>query len=144
MSQHKQGEHQEVLDYALENNLEAFWDIKDVLMLDVDSADGMKVLAENAEILSNNGYNVAAMFLTKSKSGRDHVYIQLKGAGLTAMRRLALQACLGSDRKHELLNFMILEESIQGRSNKKACYLFETPPEALRLRAWAVQNDIKL
>ena len=139
-AEHTESTHDEVLAIAKEQGLEVFFDVDNVLMLDIDTEEGMKILAQNGEILANSGWKFGGMLITKSKSGRDHVYIQIVDRYLTIMERVALQGILGSDRKHELLNFL----TAKGPHDKRITYLFETPEAAKTVREWAREHKVTL
>jgi hypothetical protein len=62
---------------------------------------------------------------TTSKSGNTHVYLKVSAkTPLSDIERIALQACLGSDRKRELLSALRILLSL----DRPATVFFETKP----------------
>jgi hypothetical protein len=79
----------------------------DELQLDIDDRDDMRVAVDMLAVLEGNGVPARVIKTTRSKSGNAHVYIKLEWPeGLDPVTRIALQACLGSDRKRELLSLL--------------------------------------
>lgn len=77
----------------------------DELFLDIDSNADADWLAQMLEVLHGNCVPFEVEKTTTSKSGNMHVYIKMDRK-LTPVERVALQACLGSDRHRELLSML--------------------------------------
>lgn len=77
------------------------------LLLDMDDEASLSVMADAVGILTGNGETIEEVRRTVSKSGNAHVYLRLPNWGeIDPMTRVALQACLGSDRKRELFSIL--------------------------------------
>jgi hypothetical protein len=75
------------------------------LLIDIDSHSDQLIYEQNLKLLRER-YEVEVVETVPSKSyGHLHVTLRIKGRDLTTLERLLLQACLGSDRKRELLGF---------------------------------------
>lgn len=85
--------------------LDVVYPEKDQLLLDIDSDADATWMEQMLDVLRENGAEVSVEKTTTSKSGNLHVYIRM-GRDLTPIERVALQACLGSDRKRELLSVL--------------------------------------
>jgi len=77
----------------------------DELLLDIDSNADAEWLVQMLDVLRENDESVEVEKTTTSKSGNLHVYIKMDRK-LSSIERVALQACLGSDRKRELLSVL--------------------------------------
>ena len=75
------------------------------LFVDIDNEEDYRVLLAHIEIMTQLGISIEFDHISPSKSGfpRQHVYLSVDHE-LGPMERIALQACLGSDRKRELLS----------------------------------------
>jgi hypothetical protein len=88
----------------------------DELQLDIDSEDDLEFflsmmgMIEDLNIVSLRD---PVMTVRRSKSGKRHVTVHL-GESLPAPTRILLQACLGSDRRRELLSYVGL---LRGQGN---------------------------
>ena len=78
------------------------------LQIDLDSPDDHVVLTMMRELLAKNGELVEEVKRTTSAGGNTHVTLKMPaGWGeLSPLLRVALQACLGSDRKREVLSIL--------------------------------------
>lgn len=75
------------------------------LQIDIDSEADFKVYTKHKEIFLKH-YGIVQETVAPSKSGqpgKQHITLTLKSP-VTPLERIALQACLGSDRKRELLS----------------------------------------
>jgi hypothetical protein len=90
------------------------------VQIDIDTPADIKHLRTGLKILKdkNEGYKFTR--LTTSKSGNKHVYITFDRAW-SPIERIVVQACLGSDRKRELLSMM----RVFNKSNNAPTVLFE-------------------
>ncbi len=93
----------------------------DQLLLDIDSDEDAAWLEKMLDVLRENGVELRVEKTTTSKSGNHHVYIRID-RDLTPIERVALQACLGSDRKRELLSTLRI-----WYTNRAPTVLFERP-----------------
>lgn len=79
----------------------------DELQLDIDAPSDMDIVASMLDVLERNDISVEIKKQTRSKSGNAHLYVRIDWpSGLDPVTRIALQACLGSDRKRELLSLL--------------------------------------
>lgn len=78
----------------------------DELFIDIDDEPSLIVLREMQKVLDHNQVWNYTTKSTTSQGGGTHVYIKLPERTLTPLERICLQACLGSDRKRELLSLM--------------------------------------
>lgn len=76
------------------------------LFIDLDDEGDRTHLDAMLALLASLGIYVERVKETVSKSGRAHVYLRSLSYDLDPLLRIALQACLGSDRKHELLSLV--------------------------------------
>lgn len=74
------------------------------LQIDCDNMDDVKYCLKQMKILSH-AVSIEGYKITKSKSGNRHVIIKLTNP-YAQWERIAMQACLGSDRVREILNFV--------------------------------------
>ena len=80
----------------------------DELFVDVDSEEDLKVVDSISKLLSDNYFPVTLVRSTPS-STPGHYHVVLKAdQPLDPLMRIALQACLGSDRKREALSILRL------------------------------------
>lgn len=77
----------------------------DELFLDIDDPKDLDHLDAMLAVFVENGVYAERLKDTRSKSGNRHVYVRF-GRTFEPMERIALQACLGSDRKRELLSIL--------------------------------------
>jgi len=76
----------------------------DELFIDIDSEDDFELLDNRLQTLRLNGVGVDTIRTTPSRrSGHYHVVLRLD-RNIDPTMRVALQACLGSDRKREILS----------------------------------------
>ncbi len=78
------------------------------LFIDADDAASLATLADGLKCLIDNGEAATESKRTVSPGGNTHVYLNwpqplFADPTTGALLRVALQACLGSDRKRELL-----------------------------------------
>jgi hypothetical protein len=72
------------------------------LQIDCDHPDDVKFCLAQMKVIKET-IGIKGYVITKSKSGNRHVIIRTKRC-MDEFERIALQACLGSDRKRELLS----------------------------------------
>lgn len=73
------------------------------LFVDLDVQADLRVLEHLLKVLEHNGVEAVITRNTPSRTaGHAHVVVRVDRV-LTPLERIALQACLGSDRKRELL-----------------------------------------
>ena len=76
------------------------------LFIDIDSESDVGVMSEMVRILRFNGVVVSVERVTPSRTeGHYHAVVKLD-RDVSAVERIAFQACLGSDRKRELLSLL--------------------------------------
>jgi hypothetical protein len=76
------------------------------IFIDIDNERDMNLMEARIETLLKNGIQVEVTRQTPSKTpGHWHVVLEFD-RDLTPTERLVLQACLGSDRKRELLSLL--------------------------------------
>jgi hypothetical protein len=89
---------------ALDKGLWCIEPNDDQLFLDIDDEQDIEKLEDMLAVLIANRQPAEITSRTPSKTqGHYHIVVTLEGAHLTPLQRVALQACLGSDRKRELL-----------------------------------------
>ena len=79
------------------------------LQVDVDDVEDLSVMVTMSALLRANGVTVSPPRTTESPGGNTHVYLTVAFPDrrtVSATERIALQACLGSDRKRELLSLL--------------------------------------
>lgn len=77
------------------------------LFLDIDDANSMAVFEAMSAVLRDNHHRVKLVKQTVSSGGNTHIYATIPSfKKLDPVMRIALQACLGSDRKRELLSLL--------------------------------------
>jgi hypothetical protein len=97
------------------------------LQLDIDDEPSYVVLQQMMKVLEDNGLPVNITRETVSAGGNKHVYLDFFGVTeLDVMSRIALQACLGSDRKRELLSAL---RSLLCINERPPTCLFERPAQ---------------
>jgi hypothetical protein len=75
------------------------------LFVDIDSEEGLDTLKTQLHTMRLNGIHAEITRTTPSRTeGHYHVVVELMLCALDPTMRIALQACLGSDRKRELLS----------------------------------------
>lgn len=111
---------QESIDAAFANGLHVEFSGEQRLVVDCDSPADFEFCKAQLRLLKENRFSFFHATYTVSRSGNYHVYVYLLKP-LPLVIRLLLQACLGSDRKHELLNYFQRKED----SNDRVCFLFE-------------------
>lgn len=75
----------------------------DELMIDLDDPFDEKWMNKMISVAKSNGFVIKVDKITKSRGSGSHVYLTLPN-DLTDLERICWQACLGSDRKRELLS----------------------------------------
>lgn len=90
------------------------------LQLDIDTEADLEKAREIMRLFQTN-LGIVGATVTRSKSDHWHVYVKLDRPH-TRAERLALQACLGSDPKRELMSYLYNE-----KGGKQDCVLFEKP-----------------
>lgn len=93
------------------------------LQIDIDDgAAALQRMSEGLEALRSY-YSVTEMKRTTSRGGGTHVYLAIDGIDLgdNPILRCALQACLGSDVKRELLSIL----RVITRTNRPPTLFFE-------------------
>jgi len=99
----------------------------DELLLDIDDAEGLSRMEAALACLAINGEEVVEVKRTVSAGGNTHVYLRLPRWGeLDPVRRIALQACCGSDPIRELLSLLRVVRNY----NVPPTVLFERPTGA--------------
>jgi hypothetical protein len=102
-----------------------------VLLLDLDSPEDCDVFADLFPLFQRR-FPDAHYMATVSKSGTGrHVYVRCPGHTFGLKERLLYQACLGSDRKRELLAITRVEKNWDHVS-----VLFETCEQAEKIKEW--------
>lgn len=102
------------------------------LFVDIDDAVSLETFHKQVQVL--NSFRPCTWKLRPSPSGKPdrwHATVTLAEAGaqLTAIERIALQACLGSDRLHELLSLRALHRG----DNEPTCFFEKPEPAPLNL-----------
>lgn len=99
---------QYAFDRALKEGLRIRLPLGNQLFIDLDGDEDLATFEGLLKILSDN-IGVVDHVITPSKSGlpHRHIIVNLKHK-VTMLERIALQACLGSDRKREILSFIEL------------------------------------
>lgn len=100
------------------------------LLLDLDEPDAMAEV-DVFERLLFSGKIEEEILTTRSNGGNTHVYIRLKYK-TPSIKRIVMQASLGSDGLRELLSL----ERVNQKVARNPSVLFETAEEAVRVRAW--------
>lgn len=99
------------------------------LFLDIDHVEDLDLMELMLAVLESNGVYVSEEKRTRSKSGNWHVYLRVDSFdSLDAMQRIALQACLGSDRTRELLS--VLRVLAFDGTTREPTVFFEKPEDA--------------
>lgn len=91
------------------------------LLIDIDNGADEAIYREMLEVLENNGIDYAEEKRTVSRGGNTHIYGRILIEGfkddaaieVDPLLRVALQACLGSDRKRELLSLLRIVLKLQ-------------------------------
>ena len=80
------------------------------VFIDIDDDASLAIFDAMMGVLASNGgvFPLREVKRTKSEHGNTHVYLEAS-RDLSDVERIALQACLGSDRKRELLSMLRLE-----------------------------------
>ncbi len=96
---------------ALENNLAVVYPEDNQLQVDIDSDDAMNIFWAMLPIVQKY-YGAIVESITASRSGfpKQHVTLRVT-VPLNPFERIALQACLGSDRVREVLGVV---QAMQG------------------------------
>lgn len=115
---HKTPNSARALREAADENLEVVFPAKNQLQIDIDSDHAFNIYQETKEIVERY-YGLILEDIKPSRSGlpKRHITITLYG-DLNEFERIALQACLGSDRIREILSV------IQARHNDPHPTLF--------------------
>lgn len=124
----------EVIQAAHALGLIAVFPRDDELMLDIDRP----YCGQIAELVNKENWDimlerikVKSFLITRSKSGNAHIYVWIDRV-LDEFSRVALQACLGSDSKREILSWM---RRADGEGAATTC-CFETEQEFDRIVRW--------
>jgi hypothetical protein len=75
------------------------------LFLDIDDSESFLVFVANIGILGDLAESQSIKPSPSGKAGRFHITVTLSRPVKDAFERIALQALLGSDRKHETLSW---------------------------------------
>jgi hypothetical protein len=115
----------------------------DELFIDVDDQEGFVQLRRGLEVAANAGIRINEKKRIPSKTpGHWHVYLTIqvgaKSFTVTKLLRVALQACLGSDRKRELLSLARIMHHIE----RPPTVFFEDPTASDALYEKALK-DVK-
>jgi hypothetical protein len=81
---------------------------QDQLFIDLDSPEAHNIFHEQWPLFLEH-WPKSTYLMTVSKSGNQHVIVKL-GFNVTDAWRVAVQACLGSDLKRELLHLVSFEK----------------------------------
>lgn len=109
---------------AAKRGLEVILPQENELFLDIDSQEDEDFFNYINETLSHNGIEFNIEKKTTSAGGNTHIYIKIDmDPPITDMERLLLQACLGSDRKRELLGWI----RIRFQAERPSSTFFEVP-----------------
>lgn len=100
---------------AEEQDLEIVYPEANELQLDIDNKEAYDYFHQNKWILEQ-WFGIRAISERVSKSGGDkkHITVEL-GVALTTVTRILLQAVMGSDRKRELLSFVMYAKGNEKR-----------------------------
>ncbi len=99
------------LEEAKAQGLEIVQPKPNELLLDLDSQQDGYVMDALLPILRDYGFAVTISKVERSRHGNKHAYLVCP-RDITELERIALQACLGSDRKRELLGLMRVFQGI--------------------------------
>jgi hypothetical protein len=78
------------------------------LFIDIDNDDSYAWFTMACQILDENEIEYTVTQRPPSRSGGEHIYVELTDWELTPLERIAFQAVMGSDRKRELLSLLRL------------------------------------
>jgi hypothetical protein len=100
----------------------------DELFIDIDSQEGLDTMFAMMSVAADAGIRINEKKRLPSKTpGHWHVYLTIqvgaKSFTVTKLLRVALQACLGSDRKRELLSLAKIMHHIE----RPPTVFFENP-----------------
>lgn len=109
---------------AAKYNLDVVLPADDELFIDIDAPLDAEWLKLMVKVLHDNGWPVDTIKTTTSRNGNTHVYLHTLRP-VTPVERIALQACLGSDRKRELLSLLRIIREL----DRPATVFFEVRPE---------------
>lgn len=84
----------------------------DQLLIDCDSKADELWLQHMLSVASKNNCHISIEKITTSKNKRLHYYLRWP-SDLDPVKRVALQAILGSDRHRELLSLLRIEQGIE-------------------------------
>jgi len=106
---------------AEEQDLEIVYPKVNELQLDIDNKEAYDYFHDNKWILEQ-WFGIRSITERVSKSGGDkrHITVEL-GTALTTVTRILLQAVMGSDKKRELLSFVMYAKG----GEKKPTFLLE-------------------
>lgn len=110
----------EAIDTAKKAGFDVFETSPFTLLLDIDKESDLEHYAELYP-LAQQLYRVREISRWKSKDGGTHIVLESEDY-LSAWTRLILQACLGSDRKRELLGLNLFNQNA-------ACFSFLFKPK---------------
>ena len=92
------------------------------LFLDLDGQADYDFLVDRLDHMSGVALNLEVVHIGPSRSGKPHLHVYLRASrDLSDIERIALQACLGSDRVREFLSLMRIWEGGEGTT------FFENP-----------------
>lgn len=114
----------ELSEKAKQKGLRAYFPQPNEILLDIDDPSDNYVTQALLPIFKENGFPLLVTKITRSAHGGKHVYLRAP-RDLSTIERIALEACLGSDRKRAALGFCYNE---QDERNVASC-LFEKVPE---------------
>lgn len=99
---------QEAIDRAKKENLLVVFPKPNELLIDIDNAEDLKTFKRCHNVLEEH-FGIVGIETAGSMSGRaDHLHITVTlETEVTDLQRVALQACLGSDRMREILGLVM-------------------------------------
>jgi hypothetical protein len=108
---------------AASMNLQVVTPKSDELFIDIDTEEDFKFFCLNVLTLQKH-WPMVSFVWNPSKSGgeKKHITVMMPWP-MTELERVCLQACLGSDRKRELLSFISLNHE---PSCKPTCFFEKT------------------
>jgi hypothetical protein len=117
----------EGIKIAEANGMIASFPLPHQLFLDIDDEAGYKMFLSHKTYLLEH-FGMKNFHVRPSKSGlpKRHIIVNLN-RDLTPTERIALQACLGSDRKREILSLVRV-----GRNDPHATLFFDRDPDFMK------------
>lgn len=118
-------------DIAKREGLVVVYPLENELLLDLDNGKAdIAWMKEMIDLLADNGIDADIVEITRSRGGGQHARVHIvwkdvtgKQDPMTPLERVLLQACLGSDRKRELLSALTI---LTGSTNAPTVF-FELP-----------------